>query len=295
MFVQHDPEIKRTWPAHRPALYWRPSDKVPHDGYFGFPYRAGWKVVGVLAEEGILSGVYASNEEQEVAGWYTREMERTYCPAPEWYLIAQNVQDEVPVDQGEIEAAYHLWGEVKVAGEPKLCIYQRGPAAAPPEIYQVENYVSRFDAVTTPASLVQPLPWGITPAGYTLGEMVRLLGYRLDTSDARPGESVHLVLYWEALGPIEARYQVFNQLYDGAMWGQQDGTPGCGLRPTIFWEPDQIVRDEYTIPIAPSTPPGDIPLLVGMYSLGTGERLPVHDPNGTPIGDTILLTMVTVR
>jgi len=238
-------------------------------------------------------------------------MERTYRPAPEWYLIAQDVQDEAPVDQDEIESAYHLWGEIQVAGEPKLWIYQRWQGGATPplqrptvgarfprpytEVYHVEDYVSRFDAGTTPASVIPSLPGGITPAGYTLGEMVRLLGYRLDTSDARPGGSIHLVLYWEALGPIEARYQVFNQLYDGAMWGQQDGTPGCGLRPTVFWEPGQIVRDEYTIPIAPSTPPGDIPLLIGMYRLGTGERLPVHDPNGTPIGDTILLTMVTVQ
>ncbi len=295
MFVQHDPEIKRTWPAHRPALYWRPDAELPHDGYFGFPYRAGWKVVGLLIEEGALSGVYASNEEQEVAGWYTRGAERTYCPDPEWYLIAQNVQDEVPINRDEIEAIYHLWGEIRVAGEPKLLIYHRGPAAAPPDIYHVEDYVSRFDARTIPASVMPPLSTGYIPAGYTLGEAVRLLGYRLDVADARPGGNIHLVLYWKALRPIETRYQVFNQLYDGAMWGQQDGTPGCALSPTIFWEPGQIVRDEYTIPIAPSTPPGDIPLLVGMYGLGTGERLPVCDPDGAPIGDTIPLAVVTVR
>ncbi len=305
LFIQHDPEIKRTWPAHHPALYWRPDDEIPHDGYFGFPYRAGWKVVGVLVEEEILSGVYASNEEQEVAGWYTRGAERTYCPAPEWYLIAQNVQDEVPVDRAEIEAAYHLWGEVRVAGEPKLWIYHRVPpppwrgdergVAALPNVYHVEDYISHFDARTTPASVMPPLPTAYTPAGYTLGEVVRLLGYRLDTADARPGGSIHLVLYWEALRSIEARYQVFNQLYDGAMWGQQDGTPGCMLSPTVFWEPGRIVRDEYTIPIAPSTPPGDIPLLVGMYRLGTGERLPVCDPDGVPIGSAIPLAVVTVR
>jgi hypothetical protein len=295
VFVQHDPEIKRTWPAHRPALYWRPDAELPHDGYFGFPYRAGWKVVGLLIEEGALSGVYASNEEQEVAGWYTRGAERTYCPGPEWYLIAQNVQDEVPIDRGEIEATYHLWGEIQVAGEPKLWIYHRGLVGTPPGVYHVEDYASRFDAGAMPESVIPPLPAGYTPAGYTLGDAVQLLGYRLDVADAQPGGNIHLVLYWKALRPIETRYQVFNQLYDGAMWGQQDGTPGCALSPTIFWEPGQIVRDEYTIPIAPSTPPGDIPLLVGMYGLGTGERLPVCDPDGAPIGGTIPLAVVTIR
>jgi hypothetical protein len=55
------------------------------------------------------------------------------------------------------------------------------------------------------------------------------------------------------------------------------------------------VRDEHTILIAPTTPAGDIPLLVGMYELVTQERLPVRDPEGLLIGDAITLTMVTVE
>jgi 4-amino-4-deoxy-L-arabinose transferase-like glycosyltransferase len=295
MFVQHEPEIKRTWPAHQPALYWRPVDETPRFGYFGFPYRAGWKVIGVLAEEGILSGLFASNEEQEVTAWYAPGAERTYCPDPDWYLIARNVQDEVSIQQAEIEATVPLWGEIHVAGEPKLRIYHRGPAEASPRILNVEEYASRFDSRTTPASVIPPLPTDYAPAGYTLGEFVQLLGYRLDTADARPGGSIHLVLYWEALRPIGTNYQVFNHLYDGTMWGQRDGTPGCALRPTVLWEPGQVVRDEYTIPIDPSTPAGDIPLLVGMYRLDNGERLPVRDADGATIGDAIPLAVVTVQ
>ena len=300
MFVQHDPEIKRTWPAHRPALYWMPDDETPLFGYFGFPYRAGWKVVGALIEEGVLSGVYASNEEQEVTGWYTRGAERTYCPDPEWYLIAENVQDEVPLRQVDVGATHHLWGEVRVSGKVKLRIYHRDgwPPPASPAIFNgqdFEAYGSRFDARTTPANVVPSPPTEYAPAGYTLGEAVKLLGYRLGAADARPGGSIDLILYWEGLRPLEASYQVFNHLYDGTMWGQQDGTPGCALRPTTLWEPGRVVRDEYTIPIDPATPPGDVPLWVGMYRLDTGERLPVRDPNGVPIGDAIPLAVVTVR
>jgi len=314
MFVQHNPEIKRTWPVHQPTLYWRPDDETPLFGYFGFPYRAGWKVVGTLVREGTLSGVYASNEEQEITDWYVPGAERTYCPNPEWYLIAQNVQDEVSVPRAEIERSYDLWGEVRVAGQPKLRIYHRGSTAASPQIFDVEDYVAHqyegkrrrfsftrsglvFDARTTPASVIPPPPSDYVPVGYTLGDSVRLLGYRIDTTDAHPGGDVHLVIYWEALSPIKTNYQVFNHLYDGTMWGQQDGTPGCGLRPTVLWEPGQVVRDEYTIPIAPAAPHDDIPLLAGMYSLDNGERLPVRDPSGAPIsiGDAIPLTMVPVR
>ena len=295
MFVQHDPEIKRTWPAHQPAPYWRPYNEVPLFGYFGFPYHAGWKVIGALFEEGVLSGVYASTEEPEVTGWYVRGAERTYCPNPEWYLIAQDVQDEVPIYEDEIKAAYHLWGEVRVAGKTKLRIYHRGPSVASPTVFRVEDFDSRFDARTTPASLIPSPPSDRTLVDYTLGEVVRLIGYRLDVTDARPGGSIYLVLYWEALQPIDANYQVFNHLYDGTMWGQQDGTPGCALQPTVFWQPGQIVRDEYTIPIDPSAPAGNIPLLVGMYSLDTGDRLPVRTLDGVSIGDAIPLAVVTVR
>jgi len=295
MFIQHNPEIKRTWPAHQPVLYWKPGDEIPLFGYFGFPYRAGWKVIGTLVEEGILSGVYASNEEQEITNWYVRGAERTVCPDPEWYLIAKNVQDEVPIQQTDIETAYHLWGEIRVAGEPKLWIYRRGPSVAVPAIYHVEDYAPRFDARTTLANAIPRPPANYTPADYTLGDKVRLLGYRLEDVEARPGGSIYLVLYWEALQPMKTNYQVFNHLYDGTMWGQQDGTPGCASLPTVLWEPGQIVRDEYTIPIAPSTPVGDIPLRVGMYDLVTRERLPVRGLDDVPIGDAIPLTTVAVR
>jgi hypothetical protein len=61
-----------------------------------------------------------------------------------------------------------------------------------------------------------------------------------------------------------------------------------------LWEPGRIVRDEHVIPVDPSTPVGDVPLLVGMYSLDSGERLLVRDVNGASIGDAIPLTTVRV-
>ena len=294
MFIRHDPEIKRTWPAHQPVAYWRP-DPVPLFGYFGYPYRAGWKVVGVLAEEGILAGVYASNEESEVTDWYTRGPERTYCPGSEWVLVAQDVQDEVPSNWEELKAAYVLWGEIRVAGQIKLQIYHRGPTASALNSYHAEDYIALFDAHTRPSRVLSPLPAGHTPSGYTLGGRVQLLGYRLDTADAHPGGDVRVVYYWKALEPMEMVYQVFNHVYDGTMWGQQDGTPGCALLPTVLWEPGQIVRDEYTIPLDPATPRGEVPLQVGMYGLDTGDRLQVRDPDGVLVGDAIPLATVKVE
>ena len=104
-----------------------------------------------------------------------------------------------------------------------------------------------------------------------------------------------MVLYWSALTPIERNYQVFTHLYDGELWGQHDGTPGCAMEPTTLWEPGRVVRDEHVIPIALSTPTGDIPLLVGMYSLDTERRLPVEGPDGEPLGGAIHLATVRIQ
>ena len=131
--------------------------------------------------------------------------------------------------------------------------------------------------------------------GYQLGDWVRLQGYRLDVSDARPGGNVRLTLFWEALQPADGLYQVFNHLYEGRMWGQQDGTPACGYRPTVLWEPGQVVRDDYVIPLDADTPRGNLPLQVGMYDLATGDRLPVRELDGKLIGDAVPLAVVRVR
>lgn len=293
MFVRHNPEIKRTWPDNKPALYWRPDIDVPRFGYFGFPYRAGWKAAGLLVQQGALEGVYASNEEREITDWYMRGAERTYCPDPEWYLVAETVQDEVPIPESDIESAYDLWGRVQVSGKTKLRTYHREPVTASPATYVVN--ASDFDARTLPENVVKSAPSDYAPAGHTLARRIRLLGYRVDTSEARPGGSISLVLYWSALTPLERNYQVFTHLYDGELWGQHDGAPGCAMEPTTLWEPGRVVRDEHVIPVAPSTPPSDVPLLVGMYSLDTRQRLPVEGPGGEPLGDAIRLATVRIE
>ena len=73
MFISHRPEYRRTYPEHRVRLFWVPyGDNMPTKGLFGFPYRAGWKVVGSLYAQGILQGDYSSNEESHITGWYLR-------------------------------------------------------------------------------------------------------------------------------------------------------------------------------------------------------------------------------
>ena len=295
MFVRNDPEIKRTWPDHRPRLYWRPDLKVPREGYFGFPYRAGWKVPGVLTQRGQMAGVYATNEEQPITEWYMRGAERTYCGAPDWYLLAENVQDEVPISSSELHENQERWGTVEGDGQASLRIYRRGPVHDSPATYDVRAYAAEFDAQTTPYRVLSSGPSDYVPTDYSLGDTIDLVGYRVDASEAHPGGSVQLVLYWRTKAPLVVNYQVFTHLYDGTLWGQHDGAPACAMRPTTSWEPGRLVRDEHRIAIAAATPAREIPLLVGLYELRTGARLTVKHPDGSPAEKAVPLTTVQVR
>jgi hypothetical protein len=50
--------------------------------------------------------------------------------------------------------------------------------------------------------------------------------------------------------------------------------------PTSQWLAGEIVEDEHTLVTASSYEPGEYTLVVGMYDLSTGERLPAFDQDG---------------
>jgi hypothetical protein len=100
-----------------------------------------------------------------------------------------------------------------------------------------------------------------------------------------------LTLFWRALSKMDRDYTVFTHLVDGEgrTWGQKDNPPVDGFYPTTYWEPGDIVRDQYEITISPETLPGEYQLETGMYLAETGERLEVHGKEGPLPENRILL------
>ncbi|MHB1296387.1 MAG: glycosyltransferase family 39 protein [Anaerolineae bacterium] len=133
------------------------------------------------------------------------------------------------------------------------------------------------------------------PVDVVLGEGIRLHGYTLLTPEVRRGDILQLTLFWEAEAPITARYKVFTHLVDaqGAIVGQRDAEPGGGARLTTTWEPGEVIADNYGIPIPADLAGSELYLKVGMYSVETGERLPVQMA-GQPAGDMVDLGSVQV-
>jgi mannosyltransferase len=134
------------------------------------------------------------------------------------------------------------------------------------------------------------------PLDMRLGQAIALRGYALLDETAVAGDILQLTLFWKALEIPSARYKVFVQILDDQdrIVGQHDSEPGGGLHLTINWKPGEQITDNYGVLVREDTPPGRYRLVVGMYDLFTGDRLPVFE-DGESRGDAVLLASIEVK
>jgi hypothetical protein len=143
----------------------------------------------------------------------------------------------------------------------------------------------------TPPSTAHPLD-------IHFGDAARLVGYDLRGGmSPRPGQSLNLILYWQAQETFDRRYTVFVHLVDanGHIFGQRDQIPGNGEFPTTSWVPGEYLTDAYAIPIKIDTPPGEYQIELGFYDPLDGARLPVTDTDGQSLGDRLLLSETKIE
>jgi 4-amino-4-deoxy-L-arabinose transferase-like glycosyltransferase len=143
------------------------------------------------------------------------------------------------------------------------------------------------------------LPAGIGhPLGVKLGDVAHLRGFDLSRTQASPGDTLPLTLYWQASGPAELDYTVFVHLVgpDGHCHGQVDRYPAAGAAPTTSWVLGQVIVDEISLPVASDAPEGLYHIAVGLYDATSGGRLPIADRAGDPLpdGQAILPIDITI-
>ncbi|MDH7487708.1 MAG: glycosyltransferase family 39 protein [Anaerolineae bacterium] len=127
-----------------------------------------------------------------------------------------------------------------------------------------------------PPPLLAELPSRALPRAADFGGQVRLLGYELREENVRPGEALHVTLYWEALAAMDRDYSVFIHLVDDhdLIVAQRDSYPAGGNGITSRWPAGAVISDRHVIQIPVIAPaPCQARLLVGLYDYGSGERL----------------------
>jgi 4-amino-4-deoxy-L-arabinose transferase-like glycosyltransferase len=146
----------------------------------------------------------------------------------------------------------------------------------------------------------RPRLFGAPEVGYPLeariGEGVLFLGYDLQSDELRPGDTLNLTLYWQAVQEMQVSYTVFTHLLDDEerIWGQTDSAPLTGEAPTTGWVSGEFIADTYEIILDPEAPSGDYVIEIGMYDATTGLRLPIFASGQQLEGDRIVFGRILV-
>lgn len=132
-----------------------------------------------------------------------------------------------------------------------------------------------------PAYRPLPLPDHIDkPLDFTYGESARLIGMSPAQVHARPGDTIEISLYWQAIGPTRKNLAVFLHTV-GSDVVKRDSFPGTGNLPSPDWRPGQTWEERYVITIPRRSEPQHVyDLVAGLYDVDTGTALGAIDSTG---------------
>lgn len=125
---------------------------------------------------------------------------------------------------------------------------------------------------------------------------IQLTGSALDQTPLRPGEVVHVSLWWRTLERPSKEYAVFLHLIDSdeRIWTQRDSQPVDGSRPTSTWEPAEEIVDNHGLILPADIPAGGYQIRVGLYHTATGQRIRALNGEGAEAEDSVLVGSVVV-
>jgi 4-amino-4-deoxy-L-arabinose transferase-like glycosyltransferase len=235
------------------SLYWQARAALPAD------YAARLRLVGTdgtVWAEGVAS---IASPSYRTRAW----------PAGEtlWQVVDLHVGGDAPAEQMALELSVEDDGGQPVGASVTLAsLGVEGHYWAPPEIEH--------------------------PQQATFDEAIHLLGFNLAPLRAKPGETVHLTLYWSALRPPQRNLTVFTHLLGpgGAVRGQRDSVPLDGRYPVMAWRSDETVVDRYELTLDADAPSGDYQVEIGLYDPADGaRRVPALDAAGQRLQDERLV------
>ncbi|MFQ6057600.1 MAG: glycosyltransferase family 39 protein [Anaerolineae bacterium] len=118
------------------------------------------------------------------------------------------------------------------------------------------------------------------PLEIAAGELT-LLGFDLEREALRPGQALHLTLYWQAVNRPRADHALALRLVTASAreeWReivlQQRDPLADGMYPPILWDPGEIVRDIHSLFIPAQLPPGRYEVEMRLLPDASWVRLP---------------------
>jgi len=134
------------------------------------------------------------------------------------------------------------------------------------------------------------------PLDMRIGDDIHLQGYAIDKTNAHPGDTLLLTLWWQAQAAPGDERSVLVQLLDrnGAIVAQADGPPARGGRPTSQWQAGETVIDSRQIALPAELAAGEYTLVFGMYRWPSLERLQMYS-GATRQADDVARVPITIE
>jgi 4-amino-4-deoxy-L-arabinose transferase-like glycosyltransferase len=133
-------------------------------------------------------------------------------------------------------------------------------------------------------------------SGAKFGDAIVLDEAKIGATTAMTNDVIPFELTWRTVANLSTRYKIFVHIgkENLAPIAQNDGEPVAGYRPTISWNPQEIIVDRRAVWITPEVTGDTYGVYVGIYDPTTGQRLPVSR-NGQPQGDRLKIGEITIR
>ncbi|MDM8519916.1 glycosyltransferase family 39 protein [Anaerolineales bacterium HSG6] len=149
-----------------------------------------------------------------------------------------------------------------------------GLACVAPFLYLRPAYAK--PALQTEADLIGK---AIERLDFVYNNELRLLGYQVAQQTARPGDWLHVTLYWQALQPIQQNYSTFVHVLSNAepngltKIGEVNSYPAKGNWPTSMLPVGAILVDTYDVPLdSTASAPAMLRFAIGMFEFDDPSR-----------------------
>ena len=234
-------------------LYWRAINK-PDDDYLAFVHLVGFD-----------GEAWAQQDREPGNGAY---------PTSSWgqgdFVVDER---EIPIPPGTVPGEYQVVVGLYPRGGQRLEVRDEEGRSLGNQAALGKVSVSKASRPLSPSLLNPPRASAavfVSPAG----ERLRLFGYGLDVGQVKAGESLGLVLYWQALDKLNGDYQVRLRLVgnDGEAPVEQSGRPVRGRYSTSGWAKGEIVRDSHRLLVPPATSSGVYRVRLSLLT-PSGEKL----------------------
>jgi hypothetical protein len=174
----------------------------------------------------------------------------------------------------------------KVAAlEPILTSYLQGK-------HTDQIILRRYDFDPIVDIIKRNIPPVSTSPQMTFGNILSLLDSRVTSTQVHPGDSFHVLTFWQISGRTDRELNLFTHALNDArqVIAQQDslGVPSSG------WVVGDSFIQVHTITIPPDTQPGTLQLEIGVYTEPDIVRLSISFPDGQPAGDSLIIGSVEV-